>query len=164
MLFVSSLVWLFAIPWTAFSLAWEVMALQGWFSGKTPPSGMLLLFGIVFPLFGVPFVAIGLAMMGTPLWAWWSARHTAHVVGEKRIATITVGRDLKVKTWATSAILRTERAQRRNGSGTLKIILGRRKDSDGDVVEETETLYGIADVAEVERRVQAAQGHTRQDG
>ncbi len=152
---ISSLIWLFAIPWTVFSLGWEVMALQGWFSGKPPPSGMMLIFGIVFPIFGIPFVVIGLGMMAVPIVAWWSGRNTVHVVGEHRIATITAGRRLKVKTWLTASLLRTERTERRNGSGTLKLILGRRKDSDGDTVEETETLYGIADVAEVERRILA---------
>ena len=140
------------------------MALQGWFSGKPPPSGMLMIFGIVFPLFGLPFVAVGLGMMAAPIWAWWSARHTVHVVGEHRIATITAGRRLKVKIWPTSAIQRTERTQRRDGSGTLKIVLGRRKDSDGDIVEETETLYGIADVADVERRIRDAHERRSHDG
>lgn len=146
-----TLVWLFAIPWTAFSLGWEAMALQGWLSGKPSPSATHTVMGIVFPLFGLPFVLIGLAMMAAPFLAWIWARRTVHVIGEKRIACLTVGRRLKVKTYPTASVMRTERTERRDGSGTLKVVTGLRRDSEGDKVEESETLYGIPEVAKVER-------------
>ena len=63
-------IWLFAIPWTAFSIGWEWAALGGWLSGKPSPSSAHTLFGIVFPLFGLPFVLVGLGMMATPFLAW----------------------------------------------------------------------------------------------
>ena len=152
---VSTLIWLFAIPWTAFALGWEWMALGGWLSGKPPPSGSHLIFGIVFPLFGLPFVLVGLGMMATPFLAWRWARRTVHVIGDKRLVTMTVGRKLKVKTYPTASITRLERTERRNGSGTLKVIMGTHRDSDGDKTETTEVFYGIDDVAKVERLIGA---------
>ncbi len=152
---ISTSIWLFAIPWTAFSLGWEWMALSGWLYGKPSPSNTHSLMGVIFPLFGIPFVVVGFGMMVMPFIAWRSALKTVHVLGERRLVTMTVGRTTKVKTFAASAITRTERTERRNGSGTLKIVLGSRRDSDGDKVDDVEVLYGIADVRKVERLVRS---------
>ncbi len=48
----------FGVPWTAFSLFWVVMAIAA-----SPPGAM----AIIFPLFGLPFVAIGAGMLGGAL-------------------------------------------------------------------------------------------------
>lgn len=152
---VSLLIWLFAIPWTAFSLGWEWMALGGWLSGKPSPSTTHSIMGVVFPLFGVPFVLVGLGMMATPFLAWRWARRTVHIIGDKRIVTMTVGRSLKVKTHPTASITRLERIERRGGSGTLKVIMGTHRDSDGDKTETTEVFYGIPEVRKVERLLMA---------
>lgn len=150
---VSMLIWLFAVPWTAFALGWEFMALQGWLSGKPAPSMTHQVMGIVFPLFGVPFVVVGLAMMHAPFWAWSLARRTVHIVADRRIVTLTVGRVLKVKSHPISGILRVERSEHRDGSGTLKLVTGMRRDSDGDKVEDSETLYGVKDVRKLEHLI-----------
>lgn len=146
---------LFGIPWTAFSLGWEWMALSGWLSGKPSLSTTHTLMGVIFPLFGIPFVLVGLGMMAMPFITWRWARKTVHVLGERRMVTMTVGRRMKVKTFAASAITRTERTERRNGSGTLKIVLGSRRDSDGDKIDDVEVFTGIADVRKVERLISA---------
>ncbi|MDX2158121.1 MAG: hypothetical protein SFW09_16595 [Hyphomicrobiaceae bacterium] len=152
--FLASLpIWLFAIPWTAFSLGWEYMALGGWLSGKPPPSPTHSIMGIVFPLFGLPFVLIGIGMMLAPFAAWSRARRTVHAVSNHRFLTITVGRRLTVKSHATSSIVRTERIERRDGTGTLKVVTGIRRDSDGDRVEDTEVLIGIPEVRKVDRLI-----------
>lgn len=154
-------IWLFAVPWTAFALGWEVMALQGWFSGKPPPSGMMAIFGVLFPLFGLPFLLVGLSGLAKPIVAWRRARHTVHVIGERRLATITVDRSIKTRSWPLSSILRTERREGRDGRGTLKVVTSVRRDSDGDTVETIETLFGIGRVADVERLLAA---HREQSG
>lgn len=151
----STPIWLFAVPWTAFSLGWEWLALGGWLSGKPSPSSTHTIFGIVFPLFGLPFILVGLGMMAMPFIAWIGARRTVHVVGDRRFSTLTVARQLKVKSYSVGDIVRTERSERRDGSGTLTVITGFRRDSDGDKVEDTEMLYGIADVRKVERLIAA---------
>ena len=45
--------YLFAVPWTAFSLSWETIAVRMAFTGAPP------LVGIIMTLFGLPFVVIG---------------------------------------------------------------------------------------------------------
>lgn len=149
-------IWLFAIPWTVFSVGWTGFALfAGLLSGKPPPSTAQSMMAVVFPLFGLPFVLIGIYMLAMPLRAWLGARNTVHVLGDRRFATVTVGRKLKVKSFMTSAITHTERTERRDGSGTLKVVFGNKRDSEGDKVEEAEVLYGIRDVRKAERLVRA---------
>jgi hypothetical protein len=90
-----------------------------------------------------------------PFIAWRVARNTVHVLGDRRFVTLTNGRKLKVKSFITAAITRTERTERRNGSGTLKVVFGSRRDSDGDKVDDEEVLYGIRDVRKAERLVRS---------
>ena len=152
----SLLIWLFAVPWTAFSIAWVIMAGQSWLSATPSIRSLHGLTGVAFPLFGMPFVMVGLIMMAAPVIAWAWARHTVHVIGQKRFATVTASRRLlKVKSYPIGQIVRTERIEKRNGSGTLKVVTGTRRDSEGDKVEDTEVLYGIADVAKVDRLLTA---------
>jgi len=155
---VSLLIWLFAIPWTAFSLGWAWMALGGWLSGKPPKNGFETIFGFVFPLFGLPFVLIGLGLMALPFFAWLSARRTAHVISDKRLVTLRIGRKLKVKSYVLVAIARTERTEWRDGSGTLKVVAGYFRDSEDCTKEQIEMLYGIPEVRKVERLILAQVG------
>ena len=91
--------------------------------------------------------------MLAPFWAWSKARRTVYVVSERRFACLTLGRSLSVKSHARGSIVRTERSERPDGSGTLKIVTGISVDSDGDRKEHFETLYGIAEVRKVERLI-----------
>jgi|LNFM01.1.fsa_nt_gb hypothetical protein len=152
---VSLLIWLFAIPWTAFSLGWVWMAFGGWRSGKLPKDGMETIFGVVVPLFGLPFVLVGLGLMALPFLAWLSARRTAHVVSDNRLVTLRIGRKLKVKSYVLAAVARTERTEWRDGSGTLKVVAGYFRDSEDCTKEQIEMLYGIPEVRKVERLLMA---------
>lgn len=151
--FTSLLIWLFAIPWTAFSVGWEWVALGAFLEGSEPRTTMDSVFRIVFPLFGAPFVLVGFGMLAAPFYAGWRALRTIYIVGEKRISTMTLGRSLSVTSYPMDRITRVERIERRDGSGTLKLVMGSHRDSDGDRVETTETLIGIPDVHKVERLV-----------
>ncbi|MGL4242249.1 MAG: hypothetical protein ACRCTI_14160, partial [Beijerinckiaceae bacterium] len=71
----SCAIWMFAIPWTAFSLFWEAMplgALYEYYTGTRigAPKGAPIAMMWVFALFGIPFVAIGFGMMLAPVWVW----------------------------------------------------------------------------------------------
>ncbi len=107
--------WLFAIPWTAFSVFWTVAAAGG-LSGEWP-SGV----GWVFPLFGLPFVAIGLAMLSAPFWAWRKARRSLCVVTDRR-AILFEGagfREIGVRSFAPETLRDIRRTERPDGSGDL---------------------------------------------
>ena len=151
-------IYLFAIPWTAFALFWESMALIPIFmaSAETAPL-MKYGFGIVMPLFGIPFVAIGLGLLYLPIGAMRAARRTVHAVTDRRLITIVAGRATKTKSAMIDRIGPIERKARRDGWGWLKIQTHSRIDSDGDRITEKFEWTGIPDVATVERLILDAQ-------
>jgi hypothetical protein len=147
-------IWIFAVPWTVFALAWTNFALTGFFSAiDQAPDGSMKLMSIVFPLFGLPFVLIGLGMMGAPFWAWWKARRTVFVLSDQRVATALAGRTFNVTSVDLAWIASVHRQEKRTGSGTLNLGMGFYRNFDGDKVEKTVVMTGVPDVAELERLI-----------
>ena len=139
--------WLFAVPWTAFTLFWEISVLRSWLysipNGKGGPAG----FGLV--LWGIPFVLVGLGMLSFPYFAARAARRTVHVLTDKRMVTVRFDRNLHVETLNLRAITRIKRSEKQDRSGTLVIELDTMRDSEGSTTR-SETFYGIRDVHAVE--------------
>ena len=79
---------LFGIPWTAFSVFWELMAISmtGGMKSHNPsePSFPFNLFPVLFPLFGIPFILIGLWMLSSPYWMRKKAQKIVYAVTDKR--------------------------------------------------------------------------------
>ena len=147
----SAAIWLFALPWTAFALFWEILALGGFIGLGGPKNQQWSWFGAFFLLFGLPFVAVGLGMMAAPFWLARRAGRTAWVITSRRIACLTLGRrGVTVRSIAPRDLFAVERTEKADGSGTLKLIFGEGRDSDGDRVERSQTLQGIPDVRRVE--------------
>lgn len=152
-------IYLFAIPWTAFALFWETMALMPILgsSQTTMPALMKYGFGIVFPLFGIPFVVIGFGMLAAPFWGMARAKRTIHAVTDRRLLTIVRGRKTDVKSAFIDRIGPVERRSGRDGSGTIRIQTHSRTDSEGDRTTEKIEWVGIPDAAGVERLILEAQ-------
>lgn len=129
-------IWFFAIPWTAFSLFWTAMAGgAAWFlkSAAGPPG----LMGIVFPLFGLPFIGIGLAMLAAPFWAWRAAQKTVYVATNRRALIGTPSGDgYAVKDYADDDLADLNLTIRNDGSGSIDFVTVQARqtyrDSDGD--------------------------------
>ncbi len=106
---------LFGIPWTAFAIFWTVMA-----SGAPRQSGSSgwLWF---FPLWGVPFILIGLGMLTSPYWAFRRARRTAYVLTNQRVIIIGIGWRGKtaIRSFDPDALKDLRRDERSDGSGDL---------------------------------------------
>ncbi len=84
---------LFAIPWTLFALFWEAMASSSLFfsghgaggkPGAAAAHGPLSWVGLIFPLFGLPFVGVGFWMLSTPLRQMRQARRTLYAITNRR--------------------------------------------------------------------------------
>lgn len=148
----TSLIWLFAVPWTAFALFWEAGVVGGLLLGEGAPAAgsMGHAMGWVMGLFGLPFILVGLGMMLLPFGVLRSAHRTVHVLTSKRLLTITEGRIKRVKSVFPDQIRSIERTERPDDSGNLRLILGYEKDSDGDTVTKTQDLVAIPDVRRVE--------------
>lgn len=133
---------IFGIPWTAFSVFWVGAAAAG--ASRVPGAGFFLL----FPLFGLPFVLVGLGMLSSPYWARRHAQRTAYGITDRRVLILTLGKTRKVETYAPEHLSRFERAD-----GTGDLIFQKRvgRDSDGGRTVEKKGFWGIPDVRAVER-------------
>ena len=147
-------IWLFAIPWLAFALAWEGTLLAMLFKSGPPPikqGNWPILWGWAFALFGLPFVLAGLGMMAAPFYALRKAARTVYALTDTRLLVIEAsGKATTVKTINPQRIVSTSRTQSSDGAGSLTLTLGSRKDSDGDTVIERETLVAVPQVRRLE--------------
>lgn len=145
--------YIFSVPWTVFSLAWISVPISVLLFAKSPDpwggwgSGAMA----VATLFGLPFVAVGIAMMLAPLKAGRLARRTVYVLTDKRLVLLTDGKVREVRTVPFDAITSVDLRVRREGYGDVTLRLGSRRDSEGDTVEVSETLIGISDPEGLER-------------
>jgi hypothetical protein len=104
---------IFGLPWTAFAIFWVVSA-----AGIT--SHGLSGFGF-FPLFGVPFVLIGFAMLSSPFWLGKIASRTVYAITNQRAIVMTAKAfgGLTIQSFEPQRLTSITRNQRADGSGNL---------------------------------------------
>ena len=149
---------LFGIPWTGFALFWTYAAAG--FRIPDPRQGMFFF----FPLFGVPFILVGLAMLSSPFWALRKARQTFYVITDRRALLIEGGSKTTVRSIEPERFKDLVRHQRADGSGDIVLQRQVFRDSDGDQQTFEIGFYGIEKVREVEkllRKVAARRGESR---
>ncbi|MGB4342661.1 MAG: hypothetical protein WBJ03_03520 [Moraxellaceae bacterium] len=139
--------WLFFIPWTAFSVFW----IAGASGFKVPDFSQPFEF---FPLFGLPFLLIGVGGLSSPFWIYRKARHMVYVITSKRAFAMTGGRSITVESWSASQLEKIVRTERPDGSGDLVFATEVWRDSDGDRRTRQKGFMGIADVRMVEAHLQ----------
>ena len=132
----------FAIPWTAFALFWTAMASLGAREMQSE-TGFL---SWAFPLFGVPFILIGLAMLSAPFLPLFDRGKVIFAVTNQRVLKIRLGRKLDIKSVPGRRIGQIERNENRDGSGRLKIAVRVGTDNDGDRHTEDFELGEVEDV------------------
>jgi hypothetical protein len=135
---------LFAIPWTAFAIFW-IYAASGF---KIPDlrEGFDL-----FPLFGVPFVLIGFAMLSSPLWTWRKALGTVYVITNKRAITFDGGWSTTIRSYPPQKLQDLYRKEKRDGSGDVIIARRAWRDSEGDRRSEELGFLRIRNPKEIEQ-------------
>ncbi len=154
--------YIFAIPWTAFSLFWEAMALSPWLAlrgQEDPTGGIQTAVGIVFPLFGLPFIAIGFWMLAKPFVAAAKARRTIYGLTDRRavIAVFGEGKASEIESYGYEKMgPEMERKERADGSGSLYFAFKRTVDSDGDPRTERKGFEEIPSVREAESKLRRA--------
>jgi len=149
---------LFAIPWTAFALFWMAGA-----AGFKVPDFSKPGIQTFFPLFGIPFVLIGLLMLSAPYWAWRGARRTGYFITDRRVIIIEKGwRGFEVRTFLPGQLGEMVRTQRKDGSGDLVFDREYRHGKNG-----TQTVrigfLGIPDVRQVEAIIRKLPGMEQPD-
>lgn len=153
-------VYIFAVPWTAFAVMWTslaAMAMAG--AGEDGPG----LVGWAFPLFGVPFIAIGSGMLAIPFKPLYQKGRVLYVVTDRRALKLSLGRELSVNVVPAERIGLAERLEAADGSGTLRLAVKVGRDSDGDRTTEHFVIGEVADVMGAQRAVDAIAAN-RQSG
>ncbi len=113
---------LFGIPWTLFSIFWIVMATgitsHAHFSQS---SGSFDFMSIVFPLFGIPFVLIGVWMLTTPNRIKRNALKTVYALTDQRALILSPAwrNGVTVRSISPEDLVSLTRTQNTDGSGTL---------------------------------------------
>jgi hypothetical protein len=143
-------IWLFAIPWTAFSLFWEAMAFMPWYASTHTPDAMKWSFGIVFPLFGLPFIAVAFGMLWMPFKAQRKAAQTIYGLTDRRMIRVSAGKNRDSASVLYSHMGPIDVSAGSDGYGNLRIQTGTSRDSDGDRVTERFEVLGVPDVARLE--------------
>jgi len=104
---------LFAIPWTAFAVFW-ICAASGFKVPDFSRGGFRL-----FPLFGLPFVLIGIGMMCSPLWSYRKGLKTVYVITDRRAITFDAGWTTTIRTYLPGRLQNIYRRERRDGTGDI---------------------------------------------
>lgn len=135
------LIYVFAIPWTAFSLMWTGLAAAAIMGTGEDGPGLI---GWAFPLFGLPFIAIGLWMLAGPFLPLFVRGRVLYVITDRRVLRLSFWRELAVKVVPADRIGLAERQEKPDGTGTLSLAVRVGRDSDGD--KQTESfLIGLVD-------------------
>ena len=139
---------LFSIPWTAFSLFWIAGASGFQIPDFTSPEAL-------FPLFGVPFVLVGLGMMTSPYWMKRAAKKTAYILTSERAIIIKGGMRMNIRSFLPDSLGDLERSQDDEGCGDIVFGKDISRGSKGSTHIQPYGFLGIADVKEVEKIVRA---------
>jgi hypothetical protein len=108
---------LFSIPWTAFALFWTGVAATGVLSDKEFDWRFQVEY--IFPLWGLPFILIGLFLMSAPLRHWNTLRKTLYVVTDRRAIVLVAKRSIEVKSYFGDDLDSLSRIERKDGTGSI---------------------------------------------
>lgn len=152
---------IFGIPWTLFALFWEGGAIQPALQGIDRAGGPGMAFSIMFPLFGLPFIGIGIGMLTSPIWYRRKAANTIYAVTDRRALMISGSGTRTVQSYDRSAIGTLTRKERGDGSGDLlfggetpAVQWGNSRRSSSN--QTTPGFYGIRTVRQVEQLLREA--------
>jgi len=106
---------IFGIPWTAFAVFW-ICGASGFKRPDFSKGGFSL-----FPLFGVPFVLIGIAMLLSPLWARRKGLKTVYVITDRRAITFDGGWTTTIRSYTPEQLKDMYRKEKKDGSGDVVI-------------------------------------------
>lgn len=141
---------LFGLFFGGFAAFWITMAAAGaWFGGvkATEETGSKVAAGVfmLFPLFGLPFLLIGLAMISSPFWVGRKARRSACCVTNQRAMQIVCGRSIKVQSWSAHDLDEISKELHPDGTGSLTFSSSLVQGSKDGVREVAQVFYGVPD-------------------
>jgi hypothetical protein len=140
-----------AVFMAAFSVFWMAIALSATTSGKNV--GVV---GYIFPLFGVPFLALGLWSLVAPWREAAKARQTLFALTNNRLLHITPSYSgVTTRSLVPNDMLGVSLVESAEGSGTLSITLAEREDWGRGSRSKTLDMIGVAEAAIAMRLIEA---------
>lgn len=112
---------LFGVPFAGFALFWMSMAFRTTHAASRGAHAAFASGFSIFPLFGLPFLLIGLAIVLAPLWAFLKAKSTVYAVTNHRVMVISGSRNRSVKSLTSADIVSVEHRERPDGSGDIML-------------------------------------------
>ena len=141
------------IPFAGFALFWITAAYRGTHavsrSSSHPVTGVFSF----FPLFGLPFLLIGLGIVSAPLFAYFKALKTAYAITDKRVLVITDGRTRSVKSYTPADMVSVDHRERAGGTGDVIIRTNGIIQQRNSISQASVDLLGVNNVKEVARLV-----------
>ena len=139
---------IFGIPWTAFAIFWTLGA-----AAQCAPSesgkGIMNAFSL-FPLFGLPFILIGLGLLSSPLWAYRRALKTVYVITDRRAITFDGDRSSTTRSYSPSKLQDIYRKDNKDGTGDVIMSVRTWVDSEDRKQSEEFGFIHIRDPKKVE--------------
>jgi hypothetical protein len=110
----------FSIAWTSFSVFWEIMVCRGLFGGHNAEAAGW--FSWIFPLWGIPFILVGLYLMFGRYWVDAKRReNTFYGITNKGVIIISGMTNRNVKSMHFASISDISMTQKPDGSGTIRM-------------------------------------------
>ena len=138
---------LFAIPWTSFT----VFVIYSALGLKLPELRKGLQPQHLIALIGLPSFFLGLEMLLSPLWEWKRARNTVYLITDKRAISVRGDRPITIKSFSPDLLQNVYRKEKADGSGDVVITVRGWKDSDGDPWSGEIGFFAVRNPQEVEK-------------
>lgn len=144
----------FGVFFGGFALVWTALAATGAWAGVQ--KGGAGWWAVLFPLWGLPFIAVGFAMLTAPYWARRRAARVVYAVTDRRALVLApvAMRGESVRSFVPRQLQSLERIERRDGSGDLVFANDLHVSGDGDGGTRNGVrqvgFTGVADVRGVE--------------
>jgi hypothetical protein len=154
------LITLFGIPFAGFAVFWTVMA-SNILGGVGNAPGPFRWLSLIFPLFGVPFIIVGLGMLSAPFWIARAARRTCYAITDRRaiVFEASLRGATTVYSYGPEQLTKQYRRENADGSGDLvfeESLTYRRSDNGPTSTITKRGFLAIDDVRAVEALLRKA--------
>jgi hypothetical protein len=106
----------FSLFWGGFAIVWETIAIRSILFGNGAPAFIKFL----FPLWGIPFVIIGLyIMIGRFFVDSWLRRRTWYAITDRRVLILTVGATRRLSSFDLRTLSEVNFQQHSDGTGSI---------------------------------------------
>jgi Bacterial PH domain len=145
---------IFGIPFAGFALFWVTQAYHATSAMSKSSSNAFTNGFRLFPLFGVPFLLVGLGIILAPLWAFLKGASTVYAVTNQRVMIISGGNSRSVKSFTPADIVSVEHRERPDGSGDIVIqTTGIIRGNNNLASPVKVALFGVQNVKQVAQQV-----------